>query len=576
MTPVEYDKIKQVFARAVALPRPEREAFVREQCEGNEMLAGEVLSLLSHHSDETILDDAGLSETLVPPSMTIVAEAETPSLGEDSEYLVLSEVWEDNREILRRRLTIIAAAMIAMIAASFWRLFTYHSEEWGYGGRGLAILVYAICILVLRRKRDLSIGQIRLIEWVIVGNVGVLAIVVDVRLMLASAAAGDEATLISANHWHYFVWTLIIFVYSVFMPNRWQRAACILLPLAAIPTIITTLVAWYEPEVANLMNEDKLGEPIVTPFAAACVAIYAAHTIHGARVSAFQARKLAQYRLKRLIGEGGMGQVFEAEHLMLKRDCAIKLIRPEFCENDKALARFEREVRATAKLTHPHTIDVYDYGQTKDNVFFFAMELLPGKSLRALVDEFGPVSPERAIHFLIEASEALGEAHVEGMIHRDVKPANIFASQRGGIWDFTKLLDFGLVRETQFDPNQSITVNMVAGTPGFMSPEQIRAPNSVDTRTDLYSLGCVGHFLLTGKPPFTGRTSLEVILAQSSEEPAALTGAPEDLASVISDCMAKEPDDRIQDVADLRERLRQCACAGRWREKDAAEWWADK
>ena len=192
--------------------------------------------------------------------------------------------------------------------------------------------------MILHRKRDLTLAQIRIAEFVVMANTGLLIIVIDVRLMLEAATANDEATLISVTNWQYFAWTLIIFIYGVFMPNTWQRAAAVLLPIAAIPSLLTEWVCFLDPLVAALLDEDRFGQPLPTPFIAAAIAIYAAHLIHGARLSAFQARRLAQYHIKRLIGEGGMGQVFEAEHLLLKRACAIKLIQPERSADDRATA----------------------------------------------------------------------------------------------------------------------------------------------------------------------------------------------------------------------------------------------
>ena len=567
MTPAEYAKVKEVFSAAIELPEHDRDAYVQQQCVGQDEAIHEVLSLLRHHRDDTLLDQQVTAQSIVvaPPSKVV------------DPYLVLSDVWEDSRQILRRRLVIIASVMAALTALSTLRLLTYHYAEWGYGVRVLAITVSTMCAVILHRKRDLTLAQIRIAEFVVMANTGLLIIVIDVRLMLEAATANDEATLISVTNWQYFAWTLIIFIYGVFMPNTWQRAAAVLLPIAAIPSLLTEWVCFLDPLVAALLDEDRFGQPLPTPFIAAAIAIYAAHLIHGARLSAFQARRLAQYHIKRLIGEGGMGQVFEAEHLLLKRACAIKLIQPERSADDRAQLRFEREVRATAKLTHPNTIEIYDYGKTKDGVFFFAMELLPGMNLRDLVKSSGPLPPARAIHFLSDVCEALHEAHQAGLIHRDVKPSNIFASQRGGIYDFTKLLDFGVVREMEVDPSLSITSAMVAGTPAFMSPEQITEPAQIDARSDLYAVGAVAYYLLTGRPPFLGDSPVQVMLAQVNQVPEFPStyepGIPADLEMVVMRCLVKDVDDRYSDAAQLQSALQACSCAGTWTREDAADWW---
>ncbi len=570
MNAVKYARVKEVFSQAIERTDEERAAFVRQQCGGDDQILREVLSLLEHHRSGTVLE----VPRQLPSRPSIVSHPEPVD-----PYLVINEVWEDNRQILRRRLTIIACVMAILIAISLVRLFTYHYAAWGYGVRITALAISVGCAWVLDRKRDLTLSQIRIAELLVMANAGLLAIVITVRLML-DAANRQDLTIISIHNWNYFIWALIILIYGVFMPNTWQRAAAILLPVAAIPGLVTGLAGIANPQVFALLEYDDFGMPIPAPFFASCLAIYAAHTIHDARVSVFQARRLAQYHLKRLIGQGGMGQVFEAEHLLLKRSCAIKLIHPAQAIDDRALQRFEREVRATAKLTHPHTIEVYDYGQTKDSVFFFAMELLPGMNLRDLVTTEGPLPAARAVHFLTEVCEALQEAHSIGLIHRDIKPANIFASQRGGIFDFTKLLDFGVVRESQVDLQHPTTSDLLAGTPAFMSPEQITTPTQIDARTDIYSLGAVAYFLLTGRPPFVADSPMEVLLAQVQQLPAPPStyqpGIPADLESVIMRCLAKSVEERFADVTQLHQELQKCSCAGDWTQKDAADWWSER
>ena len=441
---------------------------------------------------------------------------------------------------------------------------------------------------VLYRKHQLSLLQIRVAELVVMANVGLLAIDLDLRLVLNAldAQGADKvSTLVSINNWNYVTWTLIIFIYGVFMPNRWQRAAIVLLPMAFVPWLVTEIsnaiaLHWYNEDIKALLKTDILGRPLSPPLIAACISIFAAHTIHGARTSAFQARRLAQYRLIRLIGEGGMGRVFEAEHLLLKRNCAIKLIQPDKNTDDRALRRFEREVRATAKLTHPHTVQVYDYGQTNDGIFFFAMELLPGMNLGELIKRSGPLPPERAIHFLIQVSDALREAHNAGLIHRDIKPGNIFVSERGGIRDYTKLLDFGVVREVKVTPSPSSTVIMVAGTPAFMAPEQVTHPTQTDARSDIYSLGMVAYYMLTGQIPFKGKSAIEIMMAQIHDDPdppsAHQSGIPADVEAIVLKCLEKDPDKRMPNAHELRQALLQCDCARDWTLEKANAWWADQ
>lgn len=572
MNAAQYARAKELFAKAILQPEDERERWVKQQCGADERIAGEVLSLLRHHSDETVLEvPTDLSSTkaiLVKPSQEV------------DPYLVLSDVWKDNRQLLRRRLMVIACVMAVLVGISLVRLFTYQHAAVGYGARIASLTINLGCAWLLFRHPNRSLFQLRIAELVVMGNVGLLAVVLYVRVMFDAVSREDYVTAISINNWNYFIWAQLIFVYGVFMPNTWQRAAAVLVPVVAIPSLSLVYVVWKYPAVSEMLKLDEYGHPFPAPLIAACVAIYAAHLIHGARLSAFGAQRLAQYRLKRLIGEGGMGQVFEAEHLLLKRPCAIKIIQPDRCEDDDALRSFEVEVQATAKLTHPHTVDIYDYGQTREGRFFCAMELLPGMNLRDLVEGYGPLPPARAIRFLSDVCEALQEAHDAGLIHRDIKPANIFASQRGGINDYTKLLDFGLVGRIQVDQSQPASSGMIAGTPNYMSPEQVTTPTKLDARTDIYSLGAVAYFLVTGRPPLAGRSPIETMLAHVNEQPVPPSqhqeGIPADLEQVIMRCLVKEVDKRTASAEQLRSQLQECQAAGRWTASQAKQWWANQ
>ena len=250
MTPANYAKVKEVFAAAIELPEEQRTEFVKQQGAGEDDTVREVLSLLRHHSDDTLLDDR------VDKSQQTIAAS--PSQIVDP-FLVLREVWEDSRHVLRRRLIVISSVLAALIAISTVRLLTYHYAEWGYGARVLGFIFCALAAVILHYRRDLTIVQIRMAEFLVMGTVGLLVIVIDVRLMLEYGAALDEATLISVTHWHYFSWTLLIFIYGVFMPNTWQRAAAVLLPVAAIPAVVTQTVASLDTNVALLLDEDRFG-----------------------------------------------------------------------------------------------------------------------------------------------------------------------------------------------------------------------------------------------------------------------------------------------------------------------------
>jgi eukaryotic-like serine/threonine-protein kinase len=305
------------------------------------------------------------------------------------------------------------------------------------------------------------------------------------------------------------------------------------------------------------------------------VSFLASKVIYGLHEIAREARQLGQYALEEKIGEGGMGEVYRARHAMLRRPTAVKLLSGDGSEAQ--LRRFEKEVQLTARLTHPNTISIYDYGRTPDGVFYYAMELLDGLTLHELVQNEGPQPAGRVIHLLRQVCSALREAHGIGLIHRDIKPANIHLCRRGDVPDFVKVLDFGLVREVKnaADVTRS-NVDAVVGTPLFMAPEAILTPDKLDARADIYGLGCVAYYLVAGAPPFTGESAVEVLAHHLHSPPAApsrRTAVPDDLERVIMTCLAKDRVDRPQSAEALSRMFEQCADAKTWTEADAAAWW---
>lgn len=366
---------------------------------------------------------------------------------------------------------------------------------------------------------------------------------------------------------------MLITLYGMFIPNNWRRALLIVAPIACLPIGIALVLRTQYPVMAELYTAAPLSIATLLLVIAVLTATYGAHMVHTLRQEAYEARQLGQYRLRQKLGAGGMGEVYLAEHRLLKRPCALKLIKADKAADPKALARFEREVQATAQLTHWNTVEIFDYGRTEDGVFYYVMEYLPGLSLEELVVRHGPLPPERAIHFLRQVCAALTEAHALGLVHRDLKPSNIFAAQRGGVYDVAKLLDFGLVKPL-FDVGMAVSQEgTVNGSPQYLSPEQARGKADPDARADIYSLGAVGVFLLTGKPPFNGDTALALLIAHASEAPPALTNAPPDLAAVLYRCLAKKPDERYANAAELEQALEQCAAASIWNPLTARQWW---
>jgi serine/threonine-protein kinase len=275
-----------------------------------------------------------------------------------------------------------------------------------------------------------------------------------------------------------------------------------------------------------------------------------------------------------------MGEVWLAEHGYLKRPCAVKFVRPELAGSPSAAARFTREVHAVTGLNHFNTVRVYDHGRAVDGSFYLVMEYLDGPTLEALVRESGVLSPGRTVYLLRQLCGALSEAHNIGLVHRDLKPGNIIITSLGGQHDVAKLLDFGLVQDLSAEADARLTrTGMLLGTPAYMSPEQAMGDTEVDPRGDIYSLGAVAFFMLTGRPPFQGKSLGEVLSAHRCDVPPSLSdhpGIPPDLATVVARCLAKKRGERFQSATDLDRALGKCACATDWSAERAATWWAER
>ena len=380
--------------------------------------------------------------------------------------------------------------------------------------------------------------------------------------------------------------SLWAFVRAAIVPSRPLRTF-ILTALMALPLALSTVTRKLpfdaEPNLRANTPDDMIVTNLIdiiiwwTFITGVCTIV--SWVIFGLREQVREARRLGQYTLEAKLGEGGMGAVYRARHAMMRRPTAIKLVRPENA-GETNLARFEREVQMTARLTHPNTITIFDYGRTPDGVFYYAMELLDGATLEQIVDADGPQPPERVLKVLAELAGALEEAHGIDLIHRDIKPSNVILCDQGGKPDVAKLVDFGLVKKTGEESDAGLTADAaVTGTPQYMCPEALTSPESVDARSDLYSLGAVGYFLLTGKHLFEGGTLVEVCahhLHTEPEPPSKRLGqpVPEDLESLILACLQKDPATRPQTATEFRKRTVACKDSGKWTEERADAWWA--
>jgi serine/threonine-protein kinase len=321
-------------------------------------------------------------------------------------------------------------------------------------------------------------------------------------------------------------------------------------------------------------------------YVCAFLAVVPAKVIRGLGRRVSRARELGAYQVGDLLGQGGMGDVYRADHRLLARPAAIKLIRPEVLgdtggSRSVVIERFRREAHAAANLRSPHTIELYDFGVSDDGNLYYVMELLEGLNLQELVDRFGPVPPARVVHLLKQACLSLGEAHERGLVHRDIKPSNLVACRMGLAVDFLKILDFGLVKMASEEGTEQANLtspNVTTGTPAFMPPEIALGNRPLDGRADLYALGCVAYWLLTGHTPFEAPTPVAMLMQHVQEDarpPSEVSelAIPPELDRLVLDCLAKDPDDRPANAGVLYRRLAECPVPDPWDRDRAVAWW---
>jgi serine/threonine-protein kinase len=441
---------------------------------------------------------------------------------------------------------------------------------------GMAV-VYTALVAWLVRARDMPLSRLRFIE------------VVALAVYATHYAWKDFhhysrywGTLPTSEQWllvsHSCLnWAFFIVLYGVLVPNDWRRSLRVLAAMACIP------LATYAATWLSLPASSRPAAPLYDLFAlarlmaaAVAVAVFGAHKFTTLHREAYEARHLGNYRIVRRISAGGMGEVYLAEHRLLNRPYAIKLIRPELAADPTNHTRFEREIQAMARLTHWNTIEIIDYGHAPDGTFYYVMEYVEGPNLGELVTGHGPVDPGRVVYLLRQACASLAEAHGVGLIHRDIKPGNIMVTRQAGLADVVKVLDFGLVQSlVHLNGDDKLTQpGMVVGTPGYISPEQ--ATGVADGRSDIYGLGAVAYFLLSGQTPFSGRRPQQVV-ASATLGPVPLREVrpevPADLAAVVQRCLKWNPEERFANIRMVDEALAACACAASWGSQEAAAWW---
>jgi tRNA A-37 threonylcarbamoyl transferase component Bud32 len=491
----------------------------------------------------------------------------------------------DTHLVLRRRLRVVSLLLAIGFAAFIaWCIVNATTGgNWEEFGSLFWIHLGVTALLALFAWKlcghcEMSLRALRIVEALVFGAPAIFFVMLDWRQIEVAAGSAEYPhvpTVVAG-------WMLLIFSYALFIPNTWQRAAAFIGALAVAPMAVNLFAYLTNPAFNELMAAKEFHGSITAQglylAISAMAAIVGVQTINTLRREAFAAKQLGQYRLKKLLGVGGMGEVYLAEHQMMKRPCAVKVIRPEKAGDPQVLARFEREVRATAKLSHWNSIEIYDYGRTDDGTFYYVMEFLPGHNLGELVGEHGPLPTSRLIYLMRQICDALAEAHGHGLVHRDIKPANIYSAYRGGIFDVAKILDFGLAKPLCDATDSGLTQEgAITGSPLYMSPEQATSSEELDGRSDIYSLGALMYFMATGKAPFEYESPLKVMIAHASEDPEPPrylnADVPAELEEVILRSMEKRPADRFQSVRELRDALLAVPLENDWTSSMARDWW---
>jgi serine/threonine-protein kinase len=564
--------------------RPDKEDYLRRFPEYADILREQIALHQAIEGGPSAL--AGPTAPGPGPTLTAVGERRPDQERRSSGALVLPvgpQSSNDVQTLLRKRLLFLPGGFwvaCSISALGFRQLFV--REPYLSWLLGLMLALTGGLAVLLWSGRRLSLRQLR---WLEVGFIAALAALGTWRecryfpyVLLSQVPAGDTFGARLLAQGLCFQWFALVVIYGLLIPNTWRRCVAVVGVLTLWAVLLNTALVLQQ--ATTVMVPSVLMECAIRMGVGAALAVYGAHRIEVLRVQAIEARRLGPYQLKRRLGAGGMGEVYLAEHVLLLRPCAVKLIRPERAGDPISLRRFEREVQAMATLTHPNTVEVYDYGHTADGTCYYAMEYLPGLDLEHLVNRHGPVSPGRAVHLLRQVCGALAEGHAIGLIHRDIKPSNVMVCERGGRYDVAKLLDFGLVRVPTWAQGEGSTLTQVgtlAGTPAYMAPEQAAGKVDMAGRSDLYSLGAVAYFLLTSRPPFVRQTAVQTLAAHLSEAvvpPGQLRPeVPADLEELVLRCLEKDPARRFPDAVVLEQALAQCVCAGDWSGTAAVAWW---
>jgi serine/threonine-protein kinase len=468
-------------------------------------------------------------------------------------------------------MSIMAGMLPSMLPAEERSRFLGNFLLWAPGVFGIVLgLIVALVVRRVSLPMAMNLG----LAFEIVGSYAI-----------AAAEFADPQTLIQRSDSMGLSWVSAwVLLFTVVVPTSPRRAVLAALASVSSVAVIISLVMASTPMPFQL-SPMKFFMGLVFPYILVVgMAYFGAHVVYQLGTEVKRARELGSYSLEEKLGQGGMGEVWRARHRMLARPAAIKLIRSSNSSrglSDEAVFRFTREAQVIAGLRSPHTVELFDFGVAADGTFYYVMELLDGLDADSLLRRFGPIPPERAIYLLRQVCHSLSEAHSSSLVHRDVKPANIFLCRYGEEYDFVKVLDFGIVRAIR-DPEDTTTLhtrkNEVHGTPAFISPEQALG-TSVDGRADIYACGCLAYWLLTGQFVFTADTPMGLLLhhAQTLPKPPSSRTElpiPAALDNLVMLCLAKDPAHRPQSAKELSRCLTEIECVNGWTQDRAREWWS--
>ena len=456
----------------------------------------------------------------------------------------------------------IVAVLFVVYNALYRTVWSEFRTDIGQGHAALGFLISVATVWYLRKPRNQrevsTVGGV----CIVLHCVGLS--VVQYTSMLATDIPSSQIS-----------WVCVMIMLIPFLvPARPRNIAWIGLFAA-----LTDPAGWVIARQLGNLQDQKIGIAVsywLPAFVCWLMAWGLAGVVYQLGRAAERARQLGAYVLTEKLGAGGMGEVWRASHRLLARPAAVKLIQADL-ESSLTAARFEREAQATAALESPHTVQLYDFGVADDGTLFYVMELLRGVDLETLVADHGPLPPERVAHLLLQACESLGEAHRAGLVHRDVKPANLFVCRKGARVDFLKVLDFGLVKSSQSEESSLETKDgQITGTPAYLPPEAIRGEPPIGPYSDLYALGCVAYFLLVGRPIFGAKNLLETAAGHLHEEPPRPSDeveCPEALEALILELLAKKIDERPASAEEVASRIE--AMGLEWSREAATDWWKE-